>query len=122
MIRFLAAAAKERREDAEPKRKIIHIAVVADMDPSTVWRFEQGHWPRDVDTLIAAYATELGVESLEIWSRALELWRASAADREGDLLDQAVADVALEGGAQPPQEPSERDLGETSEEERREAG
>ena len=72
MIKALAAAAKEAREAADPKRKIIHIAVVADVDPSTIWRFERGHWPRNADDIIAAYAAELGLDPLELWKRALE--------------------------------------------------
>jgi len=74
MIKYLAAAAREAREQADPRRKIIHIAVVADMDPSTIWRFEHGHWPRNADEIIAAYAEELDVTSRELWERALQLW------------------------------------------------
>lgn len=75
MIVALAAAAKEAREKAE--RKIIHIAVVADMDPSTIWRFEHGQWPRNADQIIAAYAAELEIEPFDLWQRALEIWSAT---------------------------------------------
>lgn len=72
MVQWLAQAAKEAR--TEGGRKIIHIAVVADMDPSTIWRFESGHWPRDPDLIVDAYAAELEIDPRVLWSRALELW------------------------------------------------
>lgn len=72
MIEFLARAAKEAREDN--RRKHIHIAVEVDIDPSTVYRFEQGRWPRDPDEMVDAYAVAIGVEPRQIWARALELW------------------------------------------------
>lgn len=89
MIEWLARAAKQAREDADPPRKIIHIAVAADLDPSTVWRFEQGRWPRDPDKIIAAYANELGIEPREIWVRAIDLWLGDPADEplEGGVAD-----------------------------------
>ncbi|MGH2955099.1 MAG: hypothetical protein ACRDK9_13990 [Solirubrobacterales bacterium] len=87
MIEALAAAAKEARENAE--RKIIHIAVQADMDPSTIWRFEKGHWPRNADEIIAAYGADLGIDPRAIWARALELWIAteqSAVDHAAEAI------------------------------------
>lgn len=74
MIKHLAAVAKQARESADPKRKIIHIAVVADVDPSTIWRFEKGRWPKDADKLIAGYATELEIDPIELWMRAISRW------------------------------------------------
>lgn len=77
MIEFLARVAKQMRE--KDGRKPYHIAAELDKDPSTVWRFEQGRWPQDVDAMIAAYARDLERDPLEIWTAALDLWRKERA-------------------------------------------
>jgi hypothetical protein len=110
MIKFLAEAAKELRETADPKRKIIHVAVIADMDPTTIWRFEKGQWPRDADQVIAAYATELGLEPIDIWAKALELWISAEEPSSGEAAEAVrhVRDVAREQAKsqrQSPQKP-----------------
>src|SRR6202035_5690249 len=79
MGKYLARAAREAREAAG--RKPFHIAAAPpgqrSSDPSTVWRFEHDEaWPRNADQMIDLYAADLGVEPIEIWSRAMELWRA----------------------------------------------
>jgi hypothetical protein len=79
MIYWLAQAAKKKRESG--KRKLIHIAVEADMDPSTIYRFEQGHWPRDPDHIIGAYAADLEIDPSEFWDEAAKLY---AANQNGD--------------------------------------
>ena len=72
---WLSAAAKDLREKAE--RKPVHVAAGANLDQSTVWRFEhRGTFPRDVDALIAAYADDLEIDAIDIWNLALKLWRA----------------------------------------------
>jgi hypothetical protein len=74
MSYWLAAAARELREQAD--RKQVHVAAGADVDQSTVWRFEHsGTFPRNVDSLIAAYAEDLSMSPIEIWAKALEMWR-----------------------------------------------
>lgn len=78
MLPYLAAAAVELRTAAD--RKQVHVAASADLDQSTIWRFEQGQkWPRDADAVIAAYADDLGIAAGEIWARALQLWDAAMA-------------------------------------------
>ncbi len=76
---YLARVARAARE--EGGRKPYHIAASAPgekgADPSTVWRFEHsGSWPRNADEMIDLYAADLGLEPIEIWTRALKLWRA----------------------------------------------
>lgn len=77
MIDFLAQAAKEARQEAGIKTA--RVAVAADMDPATVYRFERGNWPGNADRLIAGYAEELEIAPEVLWARALKLWRADAA-------------------------------------------
>ncbi len=76
MIEFLAQAAKAAREAAG--RKQVHIAAELSSDQSTIYRFEQGRWPRDPDQLIAAYAEDLDLDPRDIWAEALKLWREEA--------------------------------------------
>jgi hypothetical protein len=73
MITFLARAARAARE--ERGRKPYHVAAQLDGDPSTVYRFEKGRWPRDADAIIDAYAQDLDIEPIEIWLRAVQMWR-----------------------------------------------
>lgn len=74
MIYWLAQAAKELREAAD--RKHVHIAASMSKDQSTVYRFEAAAgWPRDTDVFIAAYADDLDITPLQIWERALKLWK-----------------------------------------------
>jgi hypothetical protein len=74
MLPWIAKVCREARLAAG--RRQVHIAVRADVDQSTVNRFEtvQG-WPRDVDRMIAAYGEDLGISSLELWRRAADAWR-----------------------------------------------
>ena len=78
MIQFLAAVAKEARREAEIKPA--RIAVTIDTDLSTIYRFEKGRWPRDVDQIIAGYAEELEIEPIELWKVALARWCAQLSD------------------------------------------
>ena len=59
-------------------RRQVHIAAAADVDQSTVNRFElaQG-WPRDVDAMIAAYAEDLAIPAIELWRRAIDAWQSA---------------------------------------------
>jgi hypothetical protein len=86
MLPFLAAAAVELRTAAE--RKQVHVAASADLDQSTIWRFERGEsWPRDPDQIIRAYADDLGVTAEEIWARGLGLWEAASAPTRPEGAD-----------------------------------
>lgn len=91
MSYWLAVAAKQLREAAE--RKQVHIAAGADVDQSTVWRFEkQKTFPRDINAVVDAYAEDLDTQPIEIWAHALELWRASQlADAEALEQDEEAA-------------------------------
>ena len=85
MGRYLAEVVRRARENAG--RKPYHIASTPPgqkgVDPSTVWRFENGEaWPRNPDRLIELYAADLGLDPLELWAEALELWRADATPAE----------------------------------------
>jgi hypothetical protein len=76
MLDWLPKAAREMREDAG--RRTVHIAAPADLDVSTVNRFENGLTiPQHLDKLIAAYASEIEIEPIEIWQYALALWENS---------------------------------------------
>lgn len=74
MTFWLAAAAKELREAAG--RKQVHIAASMNKDQSTVYRFELGEAvPRELNLFVAAYADDLDIKAIQIWERALQLWR-----------------------------------------------
>lgn len=60
--------------DARERRglRAIDVAITAGVSEATVSRFERGEgWPRDTDGMVAAYASELEVEPLELWRRAV---------------------------------------------------
>ena len=106
MGHWLAAAARQLRENDDRDRKLAHIAASASVDQSTVWRFEhRGTYPRDLDKLIAAYAHDLDMEPLAIWEHAIELWRsnqlndAEALERDEE---QATPPGGGSGGARAP--------------------
>lgn len=77
MLGWLALVAKERREEADVK--VPPLAVMAGVDPSTVYLFEKGaRWPRKatVDRLIAVYAVMTDCpDGREIWQEAITRWR-----------------------------------------------
>lgn len=74
MLLYLSEAAKAARERAE--RRVEGVADLADVSVGAVYRFERGEsWPHKVDQVVSAYADIAGVEPLEIWQRALNLWR-----------------------------------------------
>lgn len=78
MLYWLSKVAREQREAGE--RKQVHVAASANVDQSTIWRFEQGtSWTRDIDATIAAYADDLGMTPIEIWTHAVNLWHADDA-------------------------------------------
>lgn len=92
MLFWLTRAARARRVGAG--RKQVHIAASADKDQSTVYRFEKAQsWPRDTDVFVEAYADDLDVEAIDLWSEALEMWRRYAA-LSPDERQQALEDLA----------------------------
>lgn len=75
MLYWLAHACREARTEA--KRKQVHVAASADVDQSTVNRFESGaSWPRNADRVVAAYADDLDLEPVDLWRTALKMWEA----------------------------------------------
>lgn len=95
MLKWLAAAARELREDQG--RKLVHVGASADADQSTIYRFESAlAWPRKVDNVINGYADDLDTRPIEIWRRALELWEADEAATAADAIEDAVAPLLEE--------------------------
>ena len=79
MREYIARVAREARESAGRKPYNIASAPpgMKGADPSTVWRFENEEgWPRDTDHMIALYAADLDLEPIDLWQRALDLWRS----------------------------------------------
>lgn len=92
MIESLAEVAKRLRKDAG--RKPHHIAAAIDVDPTTIYRFEQGKWPRDTDEMLAGYEKETGVSATKMWAEALRL--QLVADDPGKAWDGLLAEVQSE--------------------------
>src|ERR1019366_5950086 len=65
--------------------KPVHIAAAADVDPSTIERFEAGRsrgFTYNLDAVVGAYASVLALENgpFAIWELALDMWRHGADD------------------------------------------
>lgn len=81
LLYWLSEVAQEAREEAGVSRE----AVAANYGSTgvTVTRFEQhaGHWPKDPDALMKAYADAIGIDDArELYSRALARWYAEVPD------------------------------------------
>lgn len=88
MAYWIATAASTMR--AEKGRMMVHVAAELSTAESKISRFERHiSFPRNLDETIAAYARDLEVRPIEIWERALKLWRedpaATAPPVAGDL-------------------------------------
>lgn len=78
MLYWLARACKAAREAAA--RKQVHVAASANVDQSTITRFEKGlAWSRDTDKIVAAYADDLDVPPIWLWQEALRRWQEDQA-------------------------------------------
>jgi hypothetical protein len=106
---YLARVAREAREEAGRKPFNIGSAPRGEKgaDPSTVWRFEnEAAWPRNPDLMIDLYARETDLEPIELWTRALELWRqdvSQAGEQEAAARDvTGAADLLSEASESPP--------------------
>lgn len=93
MSYWLALVLHDRRKEKgiSPAK----LAALADVDQSTITRFEQGQsLPPEVDRYVAAYAQLLGIEdSRELWLLALEKWRREGAPPVLSELLAAESDV-----------------------------
>lgn len=77
MLFWLAQAAREARNAAGRRQVHVAASTIKGVDQSTIARFEKHTaWPRDPDATIRAYADDLDVAPVELWSAALEMWRA----------------------------------------------
>jgi transcriptional regulator with XRE-family HTH domain len=74
-IEVLAETARTAREKAGLKQ--VRIAAALNVDQSTVYRFEQGRWPRDPEAMIRAYAEETETAESELWREAVKRWEAT---------------------------------------------
>lgn len=124
MAHWLGIAAGELRRRAG--RKQVHVAAAANLDQSTIWRFEHGEnkgFPSNVDSIVDAYASDLDLDAAEVWALGVELWRqsrrvtpAEVAEETRRRLDEVVRDPAQE------KQRSQRDLGEQGHREGRAGG
>lgn len=71
LLDALARICRAARNDVG--RKQVHIAARMDIDQSTIARFERaGGWPRNVGSVVSAYAEELGLDQWDLWQQALD--------------------------------------------------
>lgn len=74
MLQHLGRACREARIAGGLRQ--IDVATRAGTTHASISRFEAGeYWPRNPDAWVDAYAVELGVTSLELWSDAFARWR-----------------------------------------------
>ena len=74
MVFWLSAACKAARELTD--RRQVHIAAEANVDQSTIARFEDVRaWPKRPDHIVNAYASDLELDPYDLWEEALRMWR-----------------------------------------------
>lgn len=74
------------------KVKLVRIGAALDKSEAALSRFESGKtWPNDLDAAIAAYAGELQLTPLDIWTAALQHWQAAERPQEAE---RAIAQAA----------------------------
>lgn len=117
MLYWLAQVCRAERVDRKPKVKALDVASrIRDhmpngesVDNATISRFEKGTiWPRTpTDAIVAAYADELRVEPIELWTEALRLWHthlageALSAEGEAAAVKPQRADAAKRASGGP---------------------
>ena len=75
MLHYLGRAARRARKRAGLRQ--IDIATTAGVSHTIISSFElAAAWPERLDEILEAYAEETGREQIDLWSDALELWRA----------------------------------------------
>lgn len=98
MLHWLAQTCREARKAAD--RKQVHVAAGADVDQSTVNRFESATaWPRNADRVVAAYADDLEIEPVQLWAEALANWQRAVASEQAEVAaaQQKVEQLMAEG-------------------------
>ena len=100
MLFWLAFVCRKARLGHVPRIKALDIASrIRDYTPrgesvdnSTITRFEQGTtWPRTpVDAIVSAYAEELGLEPITLWTEALRRWTSHQGGAKLSPEDEAV--------------------------------
>lgn len=102
MLYWLGSTCRKAREAAGRKGVSIAASVKPEpVDQSTISRFEKGlAWPRDADKFVNAYADDLDIDALVLWTQAVEDWHAHRDQPAVDLatrrpdLDSAIAGIA----------------------------
>lgn len=106
---WLGVVCREQREKRD--RLQVHVAASLDRNQSTVARFERGDgWPQDPDITVAAYADDLDMDPVELWTLALERWQAEGRqpklaelkERRDDEVAKRRARRASAGRRRPP--------------------
>lgn len=88
MLYHLGQSLREQRKAR--KVKLVRVGAALDKSEASLSRFESGKtWPNDLDAAINAYADELDITPLEIWTAALAHWKA--ADRPKEVERQIAA-------------------------------
>jgi hypothetical protein len=97
-LQAIAAVCRKARKDADVKQ--VHIASLADVDQSTIARFERAEgWPRNphnVGVIVSAYADYLELDPRALLKEAIDAWGATipqAADPR-DVAGQAAQEAA----------------------------
>jgi transcriptional regulator with XRE-family HTH domain len=68
-------AAREARREAGVR--LVRVAAAAELSEAALARFERGEtWPKKIDQVLAAYASELRVERAVLLEAALRLYAA----------------------------------------------
>ena len=71
---WIGATCRELRKSH--KVRVNAIAAIADVDQSTINRFENGHPVHKINNMVAAYAYLCDVDGRELWAAAVKDWQA----------------------------------------------
>lgn len=94
MRRHLGQSLREQRKAR--KIKLVRVGAALDKSEASLSRFESGKtWPNDLDAAVDAYAGELEITPLEIWSAAVERWQ------KAERPNQVEREIAAVTGSRP---------------------
>lgn len=114
MLLWLSETATWARGNHRPEA----VAVIADVDPRTIRRFEKGeHWPQRLDEILSAYAFLSDIDDpRELWGRALDQWNKfgtapalTGGDDQRRVAERIKERPARRETAAAPEEPAARD-------------